>query len=98
MGELLQAGHWKAQERPKWLPDPAPFVSADVRAAIDSSGLTFEVLAERVNAACGITWVRPRLVERWHQGLDIPLCTHARVLWWLAGMEIGASVAQLLTG
>lgn len=81
--------------RPGSLPDPGPFVIADVRSLIDRSRLSYGEIAAEINQACRITWLDRYLVERWYEGQDFPMLNHARVLLWLAGYDLGSVIAGL---
>lgn len=89
-----QATH-AAPVDPATLPDPGPYVLADVRELIDRSGRSFADIAHCVNLVCHITWVDEFLVERWYSGEGEVLLRHARVLLWLAGFNIPAVVPAL---
>jgi hypothetical protein len=78
------------------LPDPAPFVTADLRVLIDRSSLSFGEIAAAINRTCRITWLDQYLVERWYEGKDFPTANHARVLLWLAGYEAASLLAGLV--
>ncbi len=76
---------------PGVLPDPTPFVTAEVRDLIDQSRLALADIAAAINQACRTVWVDQYLVERWYRGEAIPRATHMRVLLWLAGDDLPAA-------
>src|SRR5215467_9076906 len=91
----LRPGLETARVDPTTLPDPGPFVLADVRELIDRTGRSFAEIAACINAVCGITWLDAAFVEGWYSGEDI-VVRHFRVLLWLAGCSLPSIVSTLL--
>ena len=82
---------------PSTLPDPAPYVLAEVRDLVDRICLSHAEIAARVNQVCRTTWVDEYVIGLWYAG-DGDVCARQRLaLAWLAGDEAPPAAPQPTT-